>query len=236
MCERNDQFIRITNITPLTRFHALQAPEVMIKSLLRRIQEECKCSEQSFVLALIYIDRLIWYDRDFQVNSLSIHRVIITSILIGVKFYDEPIFKKINKHFAEVGYITPKEIDMLEMDFLFSINFNLFVHPDLYNYYNQRLLPRIQLQEEKEGSIWKSGNKGGPQYNEEKDDAAPRTPTATYCPPPMESKEVDRAHEPEFKTQRTSSEAGLSRGAMNYTPGDDSPSPQTESYLREEWV
>jgi len=125
---------------------------------------------------------------------------------------------------------------MLEIDFLFSINFNLFVHPDLFNYYNRRLLPRIQLQEEKEGSIWKSGNKGGPQYNEEKDEAAPRTPTATYCPPPMERKEVDRADEPEFKTQRTSSEAGLTRGAMNYTLGDDSPSPQTESYLREEWV
>ena len=135
-------------------------------------------------------------------NSLSIHRVIITSILIAVKFFDEPIFMNINKHFAKVGYITCKEINRLEIDFLFSINFKLFVHPDFYNAYYQSLLRRIQLQEaEKEGSIWNSGNKGGLQ-NDGEDEAGPKSPTATYVPPRMETKELDRTQDPEVITQK----------------------------------
>merc|ERR550534_1517034 len=147
----------------------------------------------------------------FQVNSLSIHRVIITSIMIGYKFFDEPIFKNINEHFAKVGYITWKEINELESEFLFRINFSLFVNPDLYNTYSRHLLPRIQLQEEKDDSIWNPGNKGGTQYEKEKDEGAPRPPTARHCPPPMESKEVDRAKEPAVKKQTTSYQAGPTR-------------------------
>ena len=201
MCKRNDQFMNITNIIPMTRFHALRAPQMTIKAFLKRIEENCCCSEQCFVLALIYIDRLVRNRRYFQVNSLSIHRVIITSIMIGAKFLDEPVIS--NAYFAQVGCISCKELNMLEIDFLFGINFNLDVDINLYNTYIRRLLPDIQPEEEKDGGIVYSGNKtilGGPQNDQiELDEAAPVPPSDTHCPAPLESK-VDIGQKPEAAT------------------------------------
>jgi len=138
ICERNDRFISSINITPLTRFHALQAPRITIKSYLKRIAEKFECSEECLVLALIYIDRLILKDRCFFVNSLSIHRVIITSIMLAVKFCDEPLFP--NAYYSKVMSFSLKELNMLEIDFLFRINFDLGIETSLYNAYNERLI------------------------------------------------------------------------------------------------
>lgn len=42
-----------------------------------RLYKYSKCSVECFVLAIIYIDRLIQSGR-IQVNSLTIHRVLLT--------------------------------------------------------------------------------------------------------------------------------------------------------------
>jgi len=138
ICERNDQFISSINITPLTRFHALQAPRITIKSYLKRIAEKCDCSEGCLVVALIYIDRLILTNRCFLVNSLSIHRVIITSIMLAVKFCDELFFTK--PYYSDVMLVSIKELNMLEIDFLFRINFDLGIETSLYDAYNERFI------------------------------------------------------------------------------------------------
>jgi len=130
-----------TNITHVTYFHALRAPQITIKSYLKRIEEKRCCSEQVFVVALIYIDRLVNSNRYFMINSLSIHRVIITSIMIGAKLFDEPVIR--NAYFAYVGYLSCQEINMLEIDFLFRINFDLTVEANLYGTYKRLLMLHV---------------------------------------------------------------------------------------------
>jgi len=140
LCERNDRFIR--NHTIVTRFHALRAPQITIESYLRRIAKYSNCSEECFVLALIYIDRLIRNNGSFLVNSLNVHRLMITSIMLGAKFFDDQYFN--NKYFGSVGGVSCKEINLLEIEFLFMINFNLYVKTETYATYNQRLLNHAQ--------------------------------------------------------------------------------------------
>lgn len=159
LCERNDRLIR--NNTSVTRFHALRPPQITIKLYLERIAKYSSCSEECFVLALIYIDRLIRKNRKFLVNSLNVHRLMITSIMLGAKFFDDQYFN--NAYFGKVGGVNCKEMNLLEVEFLFMINFNLFVETDMYNTYNERLMnhavalentgqkaasPRIELKEE----------------------------------------------------------------------------------------
>jgi len=136
LCDRNDRFIK--NITPVTRFHALRPPQITIKFYLQRIAKYSSCSEECFILALIYIDRLIRRNGKFLVNSLNVHRLVITSVMLGAKFFDDQYFN--NKYFGKVGGVSGREMNLLEIEFLFMINFDLFVKIDLYKMYNKRLM------------------------------------------------------------------------------------------------
>jgi len=135
LCQRNDRFI--VNPTAVTRFHALRAPQITVKSYIDRIAKYSNCSEECFVLALIYIDRLIKRNGNFLVNSLNVHRLIITSIMLAAKFFDDQYFN--NAYFGKVGGVSCKEINLLEIEFVFMINFNLYVETDLFETYNKRL-------------------------------------------------------------------------------------------------
>jgi len=135
LCERNDRFRK--NHPAITRFHALRAPWIEIKAYLKRIVKYSNCSEECLVLALIYIDRLIKVNGKFMLNSLNVHRLMITSIMLGAKFFDDKYYN--NAHFGKIGGVSCKEINLLEIEFVFMINFDLFVETDLYETYSKRL-------------------------------------------------------------------------------------------------
>jgi len=140
LCERNDRLAM--SDSAITRFHALEAPQITINYFLRRIAKYSNCSGECFVLALIYIDRLLHENDNFLVNSLNVHRLLITSIMVGAKFYDDHYYN--NAYYGKVGGVSCREINLLESEFLFMINFNLYVEIDVYNTYNERLLGQAQ--------------------------------------------------------------------------------------------
>ena len=85
---------------PITKFHALRAPSISIYDYVERIFKYAACSSECFVLALIYVDRII-QRQGFVINSLNVHRVVITSIMLAAKFFDDHYFK--NGFYAKVG-------------------------------------------------------------------------------------------------------------------------------------
>jgi len=75
----------------LSKFHALRPPAISIKDYLQRVAKYAACSGECFVLALVYIDRIIQSNPTFVVNSLNIHRLLITSIMLAAKFFDDQV-------------------------------------------------------------------------------------------------------------------------------------------------
>jgi len=136
LCECNDRFIM--DDAHVTRFHALRTPSITIKYYLERISKYTICSEEVFTIALIYIDRLIKRNGNALVNSVTIHRLLITSIMLGAKFFDDHYYN--NAHFGKVGGVSCMEMNLLEIEFLFLINFNLSVERGVYETYNKRLM------------------------------------------------------------------------------------------------
>lgn len=66
------------------------------------------------------------------------HRVVITAILLGAKFFDDAYYN--NAYYAKVGGVLVSEMNGLEVDFLFRINFSLHVTPELFEKYREELL------------------------------------------------------------------------------------------------
>jgi len=70
-------------------FHAKKIPTISIKDYLKRIGEFSKCSDQCFIYALIYIDSVASKDEEFVLDTLNVHRVLLLSIVLAAKFYDD---------------------------------------------------------------------------------------------------------------------------------------------------
>ena len=104
---------------------------------MRRIHKYASCSNECFILALIYIDRLIQRN-NFVLTELNVHRVVITAILLAAKFFDDAYYN--NAYYSKVGGVLVSEMNGLEVDFLFRINFSLHVTPELFEKYKAELL------------------------------------------------------------------------------------------------
>lgn len=102
-----------------------------------RIHRYASCSNECFILALIYIDRLIQRN-NFLLTELNVHRVIITSILLAAKFFDDAYYN--NAYYAKVGGVLVSEMNGLEVDYLFRINFSLHATPEEFEKYRSELL------------------------------------------------------------------------------------------------
>lgn len=141
LCDRNNRYLADNedrHESLVTRFHALRPPTIDIKYYLQRISKYSNCSEECFVLALIFIDRLIRANEKFLVTSLNVHRLIITAVMIAAKFFDDQYFN--NAYYGKVGGVACREMNLLEIEFLFMLNFNLFVELSEYEVYSERLL------------------------------------------------------------------------------------------------
>jgi len=92
-------------------------------------------------MALIYIDRLI-QSNNFLLTELNVHRVVITAVLLAAKFFDDAYYN--NAYYAKVGGVLVSEMNGLEVDFLFRINFTLHVTPEVFAKYRGELLAQSQ--------------------------------------------------------------------------------------------
>jgi len=82
------------------------------------------------------VDR-IQANPDFVVNSLNIHRLLITSVMLAAKFFDDHYFN--NAFFARIGGVSREEMNQLELEFLFMIGFSLTVDEQEYQAYNHEI-------------------------------------------------------------------------------------------------
>ncbi|TMW64270.1 hypothetical protein Poli38472_012892 [Pythium oligandrum] len=120
---------------PKTKFEAFRAPGISIRDYLMRIHKYASCSPECFVLALVYIDRLHQM-QGFILTELNVHRVVITSVVLAAKFFDDHYFN--NAYYAKVGGVPCPEMNELEVEYLLLINFSLHVASDTYmRYYNE---------------------------------------------------------------------------------------------------
>jgi len=120
-----------------SKFHALRIPCISLKEYLERIANYSGCSSECLVLALVYIDRIIQSSQHFVVNSYCVHRLLITSIMSAAKFFDDHYYN--NAYYAKVGGVAPSEMNALEVEFLFMLNFDLFVTTETYKQYYDEL-------------------------------------------------------------------------------------------------
>jgi len=136
LCERNDMEISQQN-HDMNPFMAFQKPAIGVLLYSKRLQQFMSCSPACFVVALLYIDRVIERASHIVINSLTIHRLLLTSLVCACKYWDDAFY--MNSFYAKVGGVTTAELNKLELDFLFALDFDLHVKAHDFDQYFHEL-------------------------------------------------------------------------------------------------
>jgi len=72
-------------------FRATTQPGISVRAYMARIARFAGCSPACYVVAYVYLDRLLRRRRRLAlaVDSYSVHRLLITAVLAAVKFMDD---------------------------------------------------------------------------------------------------------------------------------------------------
>lgn len=117
----------------LNTFHGVRAPSISIPKYLERIYKYTNCSPSCFVVGYVYIDRLTHRHPDSLVTSLNVHRLLVTSVMVASKILDDEHYN--NAVYARVGGVSNAELNKLELELLFLLDFRVMVSSRVFESY-----------------------------------------------------------------------------------------------------
>ncbi len=94
-------------------------------------------SSTCYVLALLYIERIIQKYGAVIFNRISFHRLFLSALTVASKFVEDKFAT--NVYYSEVGGVSPQELRKLEGCFLCIIEFNIFVSEEEYTSFVSKL-------------------------------------------------------------------------------------------------
>ncbi|KAJ6096706.1 hypothetical protein N7486_007452 [Penicillium sp. IBT 16267x] len=126
----------------LTRFHSRSPPRISVQDYLQRLATHATLSPPILLSMVFYIDRLCALYSSFTVSSLTIHRFLISSATVASKGLSDSFWT--NKTYARVGGISMNELAMLELEFLFRVQWRIVPQPEVLVDYYQSLVERCE--------------------------------------------------------------------------------------------
>nr|XP_043626602.1 cyclin-U2-1-like [Erigeron canadensis] len=114
-------------------FDCNETPDMTIQSYLERIFRYTRAGPSVYVVAYVYIDRFCRSLPEFRITAHNVHRLLITTIMVASKYVEDMNYR--NSYFARVGGITTKEMNTLELEFLFLMNFKMHVNVSVFESY-----------------------------------------------------------------------------------------------------
>jgi len=125
------------SLTCAKHFSSITTPTISITNYLSRINKYADCSDSCYVLAFIYLDRLLQNNPGFALSNQNIHRLLLSAIILAIKYSDD--FYADNSTYAKIGGVSLKEVNMLEKDMLKLLRYDLYVSSNLYFQYASEL-------------------------------------------------------------------------------------------------
>jgi len=96
---------------------------------------------QPLLLSMVYyIDRLCALYTEFTINTLTVHRFLITAATVAAKGLSDAFWN--NSHYAKVGGVRLAELKLLELEFLYRVDWKIVPNPEVLVAYYRGLVER----------------------------------------------------------------------------------------------
>ncbi|KAH8674794.1 cyclin-domain-containing protein [Tricladium varicosporioides] len=164
-CEIEDMVILIANMiseliqtndslpsrgSALTRFHSRTPPGISVLDYLQRLAKHATLTPPILLSMVYYIDRLCSLYPAFTVTTLTIHRFLITAATVASKGLSDSFWN--NATYARVGGIKIAELGLLELDFLYRVDWKIVPNPEVLVEYYHGLVKRSEYYEIEDSS------------------------------------------------------------------------------------
>ncbi|CZS88543.1 related to negative regulatory factor PREG [Rhynchosporium agropyri] len=133
LVETNDRLPLRSGV--LTRFHSRTPPGISVLDYLQRLAKHATLTPPLLLSMVYYIDRLCLLYPAFTITTLTVHRFLITAATVAAKGLSDSFWN--NSTYARVGGIKIAELGLLELDFLYRVDWKIVPNPEaLVDYYN----------------------------------------------------------------------------------------------------
>lgn len=108
----------------------------VLRGFMERLYKRINCSPSCYIAALIYLDR-IFRERSnagvLVLDSDTAMRLMLVSLTVACKFLEDCVYA--NSFYANLGEMSTKEFNHLEVEFLRELQFDLVIENHTYNTY-----------------------------------------------------------------------------------------------------
>lgn len=107
---------------------------------LHRLAKHATLTPPLLLSMVYYIDRLCALYPDFTINTLTVHRFLITAATVAAKGLSDAFWN--NSTYARVGGVKVAELKMLELEFLRRVDWKIVPNPEVLVAYYKGLVER----------------------------------------------------------------------------------------------
>lgn len=108
----------------LTRYHSRTPPAISIHTYITRLAKFNNLTPAILLTTIYYIDLLSHnFQPYFTLNSWTVHRFLLVGTMLAQKSMEDFFFT--NDHYARVGGVALTELNFLELDFLYRVDWKL---------------------------------------------------------------------------------------------------------------
>jgi hypothetical protein len=108
-------------------FHSTHTPPMTIRLYCERIVKYSKCTPEAFVVGMLLLCKFTVFS-GHPITVFNVHRMLITSTLIAAKMRDDEYYA--NTYYARIGGITADELNALEVHFLTTLSWDMWIGED----------------------------------------------------------------------------------------------------------
>ena len=107
---------------------------------LHRLAKHATLTPPLLLSMVYYIDRLCALYPDFTINTLTVHRFLITAATVAAKGLSDAFWN--NSTYARVGGVKVAELKLLELEFLHRVDWKIVPNPEVLVAYYAGLVER----------------------------------------------------------------------------------------------
>lgn len=110
-------------------------PAISVRDYLHRLARHATLTPPLLLAMVYYVDRLCLMYPEFVINTLTVHRFLITAATVAAKGLSDAFWN--NATYARVGGVRLAELKLLELEFLHRVDWKIVPNPEvLVAYYN----------------------------------------------------------------------------------------------------
>jgi hypothetical protein len=115
-------------------------PGISVSDYLHRLAKHATLTPPILLSMVYYCDRLCALYPAFTVTTLTVHRFLITAATVASKGLSDSFWN--NATYARVGGVKLAELGLLELDFLYRVDWRIVPNPEVLVDYYKGLVDR----------------------------------------------------------------------------------------------